>query len=162
MLWDKWVSITATWNQKLSINTIICITDRSPWKEVGLNNNFILVWPDGTHDSNHNLGSWNVSTTYGPKGSVCVLPRGDFRRFECHDSCPQCDEDTTCDWTSCYDDIGFIESLLKRIGDHWCLDLDHLHMSGISNGGMFNYVVATTTDALGINNSFNHSIPKTF
>ena len=41
----------------------------SPWKNVGLKNNFILVWPDGPGDSPNAYGSWNCSRTDGPLGS---------------------------------------------------------------------------------------------
>ena len=40
----------------------------SPWKNVGLKNNFILVWPDGPGDSPNAYGSWNCSRTDGPLG----------------------------------------------------------------------------------------------
>ena len=32
----------------------------------------------------------------------------------------------------------------------WCIDLDSMHMTGVSNGGMISYyVAATVTDGLG-------------
>ena len=32
----------------------------------------------------------------------------------------------------------------------WCIDLDSMHMTGVSNGGMISYYVASTvTDGLG-------------
>ena len=70
--------------------------------------------------------------------------------MECYDSCPLCDEMYSCDWTSCYDDLGFIRTLIEMIKEDWCIDLSHIHMSGYSNGGMFSYYVAThTQDSLG-------------
>ena len=56
------------------------------------------------------------------------------------------DSKTSCDWSSCYDDVGFLEFLIERIGSRWCLDLDSIHLSGISNGGMFAYFLAAMSD----------------
>ena len=56
------------------------------------------------------------------------------------------DSKTSCDWSSCYDDVGFLEFLIERIGSRWCLDLNSIHLSGISNGGMFAYFLAAMSD----------------
>ena len=42
--------------------------------------------------------------------------------------------------------MGFLEFLIERIGSRWCLDLDSIHLSGISNGGMFAYFLAAMSD----------------
>ena len=76
------------------------------WRETAERKNFIVIWPDGMHDSPHGVGSWNCSTTNGPLGNPCVIDRTDWKKFECHYSCPTCDENYSCDWTSCSDDIG--------------------------------------------------------
>jgi hypothetical protein len=40
--------------------------------------------------------------------------------------------------------------LIGEISKEWCIDMDSLHLSGISNGGMFAwYLASTATDALG-------------
>ena len=58
---------------------------------------------------------------------------------------------TSCDWTTCYDDIGFIDYVIKDVSNNWCIDMNMIHLSGISNGGMFAYFVASqATDALGL------------
>ena len=57
---------------------------------------------------------------------------------------------TSCDWASCSDDIGFIDFVINHVSDYWCIDMHQMHLTGISNGGMFAYYVATTaTDGLG-------------
>ena len=56
---------------------------------------------------------------------------------ECYYSCPLCDELTSCDWTTCYDDIGFIDYVINHVADYWCIDMNQIHLSGISNGGMY-------------------------
>ena len=84
-------------------------------------------------------------------GPTCDLDRSAWDNpTECYYSCPLCDENTSCDWTSCYDDIGFIDFVIQDAADKHCIDLDQLHLSGVSNGGMFAYYVASlATDALG-------------
>ena len=54
---------------------------------------------------------------------------------ECYYSCPLCDELTSCDWTTCYDDIGFIDFVINHAANYWCIDMNQIHLSGISNGG---------------------------
>ena len=125
--------------------------DYSPWRYFGLDNNFILIWPDGSHDSPNSLGSWNMSQSFGPEGLICDLNRQNWNSpVECYDSCPLCDEMYSCDWTSCYDDLGFVRTLIDMIKQDWCIDEAQIHMSGYSNGGMFSYYVAThAQDSLG-------------
>ena len=100
-------------------------------------------------------GSWNCSSTVGPLGEVCVLPRGDFGDTHCYDSCGACDPQNSCDWTSCYDDILYTEavidkvmpfqvhSTLYQVSNLFCVDLDSVHQSGFSNGAMFSYFLAS-------------------
>ena len=59
--------------------------------------------------------------------------------MKCYDSCPHCDADSSCDWTSCHDDLAYTRAVVEAVAAAWCLDLDSLHMSGMSNGGMFSY-----------------------
>ena len=123
-----------------------------PWKDFALNNNIIMLWPDGYNDKPHGYRSWNCSRTDGPKGAPCDVNRTNWEEGEivCHESCPTCNPMSSCDWSSCTDDVGFIEYILEEITHQWCVDLDHMHYSGISNGGMFAwYIAATAIDALG-------------
>ena len=55
---------------------------------------------------------------------------------ECHDSCPLCDEMTSCDWASCSDDIGFIDFVINHVTDYWCIDMHQMHLTG-STRNMF-------------------------
>ena len=123
----------------------------TPWRDFALNNNIIVLWPDGYNDKPHGYRSWNVSRTDGPKGAPCDVNRTNWEEeYVCHESCPTCNSLTSCDWTSCTDDIGFLEHILEEITHQWCVDLDHMHYSGVSNGGMFAwYIAATAKDALG-------------
>ena len=78
-----------------------------------------------------------VLITGGPMGPTCDLDRPAWDIYnECYYSCPLCDELTSCDWTTCYDDIGFIDYVINHVADYWCIDMNQIHLSGISNGGM--------------------------
>ena len=80
--------------------------------------------------------SWMVLITGGPMGPTCDLDRLEWDvTNECYYSCPLCDELTSCDWTTCYDDIGFIDYVINHVADYWCIDMNQIHLSGISNGG---------------------------
>ena len=86
-------------------------------------------------------GSWNVSRTEGRLGLTCD-PQNFTHSGTCFTSCGGGDcsylEDS-CDWTSCHDDLAFTEAVLYRVLSTYCVDTNHIHMSGISNGGMFVY-----------------------
>merc|ERR1711976_25270 len=122
-----------------------------PWTKLIKEENFVLVLPQGMDDDPDNAPSWNCSSSVGPKGPTCDMDRNTWGDIVCHHSCPNCDSKSSCDWASCYDDIGFMDFLIQRVTEQYCIDLDHIHLSGISNGGMFTYYVASqATDALGL------------
>ena len=50
-----------------------------------------------------------------------------------------CDPYNSCCWTSCHDDITFARTIISHVLETFCIDIDSIHMSGISNGGMFSY-----------------------
>ena len=127
-----------TWSAYLQRNS-------TAWGKLGEEENFLVVWPNGMGDGPNGLGSWNCSKSYGPKGITCDP---NITVAECYYSCSQCDP---CDWSSCYDDVAFFEHMINTLKESFCIDEEHLHYSGISNGGMFAYYVAAfTEDALGL------------
>ena len=108
-----------------------------PWRDFALNNNIIMLWPDGYNDKPHGYRSWNVSRTDGPKGAPCDINRSDWEEVVCHESCPTCNPLTSCDWTSCTDDIGFLEHILieeldKGSGNFVC-EITMYHYQDCSN-----------------------------
>ena len=122
-----------------------------PWNKLIKEENFVLVLPQGMDDDPNGNPSWNCSSSVGPKGPTCDMDRNTWGQIDCYNSCPLCDSQASCDWTSCYDDLGFMDFLIQRIASQYCIDLDHIHLSGISNGGMFAYYVASqATNALGL------------
>ena len=106
---------------------------------------FIVVHGDGFGDpsSGRNWGSWNCSRTDGPSGPPCVLPRPEGFEIHCYESCGQCDPVDSCDWTACYDDIVFVRALFDHVKKTYCVEEDSVHLTGISNGGMFVYYAAS-------------------
>ena len=50
-----------------------------------------------------------------------------------------CDEQLSCDFSACYDDLEFTKRVVNDVSKMYCIDEDSIHMSGISNGGMFMY-----------------------
>ena len=50
-----------------------------------------------------------------------------------------CDPKLSCDTTACYNDIEFTKAVINDVSEKYCIDLDSIHMTGYSNGGMFGY-----------------------
>jgi len=109
--------------------------------------NFIVVFPRGGGDSGE-WPSWNGVGTVdspGPKGRTCDLNRKYYGYYDCYKSCKQsvgCDVTAGCQCSSCYDDIGFIRDMMDLLERELCIDLNHIHATGCSNGGMMTYALA--------------------
>ena len=54
-----------------------------------------------------------------------------------------CNEQLSCDFSACYDDLEFTKRVVNDVSKMYCIDEDSIHMSGISNGGMFMYYAGT-------------------
>jgi len=111
-----------------------------PWRDVADVDpvGFIYVTMEGMNDVAEGgwWGSWNVSSTEGPLGLTCDPSL--HHDYPCYSSCGECGyQEGTCDWTSCYDDTTYTEYVLLEIYGKFCVDMDQIHMSGASNGGMF-------------------------
>ena len=130
-----------------------------PWRIVADEESFIYVAMNGMNDVNglglH--GSWNCSSNEGPLGITCDLDV--LGEFPCYRSCagPSGEDcsylENSCDWSSCHDDVVYTEVVLQDILDRslfsslelfhsftfvrFCIDTDSIHVSGMSNGGMF-------------------------
>ena len=93
--------------------------------------------------------------------------RQHWGEITCYDSCEFCDPLTSCDFSSCYDDTLFTENLLDKVKfdamtqwpsstssffvqilSEYCIDLESIHQSGRSNGGMFSYHLAAHIERL--------------
>ena len=106
---------------------------------------FIAIHAQGYGDPSSGIKwqSWNCSRTDGPLGPPCVLPRPAGYETQCYDTCGQCDTINSCDWTACYDDTVFMRAMVDYVNDKYCLDMDSIHLTGYSNGGMFSYYAAS-------------------
>ena len=128
-------------------------SERSGFAQVVDRHGFIAVWPDGSNDSPSGTRGWNClgssfagESEYGP---TCNDDRRAFGEYECFRSCgdrcqPRGPDNLTgtCLSTSCWDDVGFIGSLMDWLEEHLCVNVDRVHLSGLSNGAMMNYQLA--------------------
>ena len=101
--------------------------------------NVISVYPAGSADGGDSAG-WNVeggglNTRDGPYGPICTTPRRGNQVYKCYKSCSRsaagCDPRNGCDASSCMDDRGFIKSLVAHLTATLCIDLEHVHLTGI-------------------------------
>jgi len=113
-----------------------------PWRDVADmdHTGFIYITLQGMSDVPEGgfWGSWNVTRSDGPPICDPTLHSG----YANYASCGEYDVEGTCDWTSCHDDLAFTEVVLYHVTSSLCVDLDQIHMSGASNGGMFIYTRA--------------------
>jgi len=94
-------------------------------------------------DAGKGMGSFNCSRTDGPLGPPCDTDRARWGEITCYESCPSCDSSNSCDWTSCHDDIAFTRAMVESVESQFCVDMNSIHLSGVSNGGMFSYYAAS-------------------
>jgi len=105
---------------------------------------FMVATPNGMNDQPGDArGSFNCSRSDGPLGPPCDTNRTKYGEISCYTSCPNCDASQSCDWTSCHDDVAFTRQIITYVQHHFCQDLTSVHQSGISNGGMFSYYMAS-------------------
>jgi poly(3-hydroxybutyrate) depolymerase len=129
---------------------------------------FIGVWPDGSgdclaetpgcehswEDCSNCLQGWNcLGTSVGHDADgvpTCNSDRKAWGRYDCYASCgaacePREDNTTdTCLSSSCWDDVGFIEALLDWLEANLCVNTERIHLTGLSNGAMMNYQLASS------------------
>lgn len=64
----------------------------------------------------------------------------------CYNSCRDLGKCTTsdkrCSWSTCYDDVHFVDTLIDYLGDRACIDLDAVFVGGASNGGILSFAIA--------------------
>mmetsp|Transcript_34566 Transcript_34566/g.114498 ORF Transcript_34566/g.114498 Transcript_34566/m.114498 type:complete len:331 (-) Transcript_34566:87-1079(-) len=112
----------------------------------------VVAEPHGSGDAySGDSRAWNVdgnglNTEPGPRGPTCLAPRyngdGWNDRYKCYDSCAGCDSTWGCNFASCMDDRSLVASLFRRLSATLCLDLEAIHLTGISAGGLMAYQAA--------------------
>ena len=101
---------------------------------------YIVVYPQGSHfqvddpqGRSFRITSWNdLAANLGPttKGPHCTDDRS---QYPCPPECGKCNH---CGWTSCYDDVGFMEEILDAMQSEFQTDSGRNYLLGVSNGGM--------------------------
>jgi len=113
---------------------------------------FVIVYPDGSDDSRNRLNGWNAmgsAANTGPLGATCDPDRSFYGFYECYDSCRATigcsgSSNLACVSSSCMDDRGFVVALVDMLEDQLCVDLDRVHLSGCSAGGMMGFQMANS------------------
>ena len=101
---------------------------------------YVVVYPQGSHfgvdetDGTRSLiTSWNdlaANQAPTPAGPHCTT---DSHDYACPTECGECNQ---CGWTSCYDDVGFIERMLDEVQAEFSPDPKRIYLLGVANGGM--------------------------
>lgn len=109
------------------------------------NYGYVMVYPqgawfmsDGSSGERWEVTSWNfVSGTLdeGPEGPLCAP---DAVKYPCPPDCGDC---SRCAWTSCRDDLGFLEKLFETVATDLNVNRDRYYLSGFSNGSMMTQYV---------------------
>lgn len=105
---------------------------------------FVVVAPTGlgeedSPDGEENPNSWNGGgTSESPSqvaGPTCDPEAG--AEGTCYS--PSCDASgcDECDWTTCFNDVGFVNQLLDWVEQRLCIDPARIYATGYSNGGQF-------------------------
>ncbi len=107
---------------------------------------FIAVYPQATHFTTKNqegkpwvISSWNDlagNKSESPLGPMCSA---DSVQYPCP---PECGECGRCHWTSCNDDVGFINKLLEELKVSLNTDENRYYLIGVSNGAMMAHRLA--------------------
>jgi poly(3-hydroxybutyrate) depolymerase len=112
---------------------------------------YVMVYPQSTWFMSDvwmgepwEVSSWNAMSgglDEGPEGPLCTPDR---EQYPCPPECGECGH---CAWSSCHDDIGFLERLFETIAADFNTDRNRFFVSGFSNGSMMaNYVGCTESE----------------
>ncbi|MFT5483191.1 MAG: polyhydroxybutyrate depolymerase [Halieaceae bacterium] len=103
-------------------------------------NDYIVVYPQGTHfgvdasAASYRVTSWNdLAANLAPAKDGPEHCTVDRDPYPCPAECGQC---SRCAWTSCYDDVGFLNAVLDKVEAEFSTDTKRYYMLGVSNGGM--------------------------
>jgi len=111
-----------------------------PWLvNLGTRRNVITVFPQGMGDTYDGSQAWNVPNK--PNDTSFCTP--DTEITACYDSCRKLNLCTVCSWTTCYNDVEFVDALMEHLNQNLCLNSSDVHISGSSNGAMFVYYLTS-------------------
>lgn len=106
----------------------------------GNRKNFITVYPQGMADyqlEGKPYPGWNVPISNTNTGQC--TPKTETM---CYDSCRALGRCGKCAWTTCYDDLLFMRTLVSKVKDELCINDSRVYLAGCSNGGMFTYYLS--------------------
>ena len=107
---------------------------------------YIVVTPGG-YDEGTNSGSFNgAGTTQSPSwlGPTCYDPTGQGGFCSMYDgSCSCASQPDNCVWTTCYDSVDQANYVLDLVQEHLCVNTSLVFSTGYSNGGIFQFELAT-------------------
>lgn len=79
-------------------------------------------------------GSWHFNGSCADGGVSCDTSQRPDKY--CYTSNTNCQD---CDWTTCVDDVAFVDALYDEFEASLCIDTDREYATGQSNGGMMTY-----------------------
>jgi len=101
---------------------------------------YVVVYPQGSHfrttggdGQQYLITSWNDLAANLPEAGDGPHCSADSLRYPCPSECGEC---TRCAWTSCYDDVGFLDNVLTAVQAEFPVDAERLYLLGVSNGAM--------------------------
>lgn len=119
------------------------------WKSLAEREGFILVSPQGLADCEEfadceGKTSWNGagSTESTKNGIQSCDPAYQPYNYSYISNELKKGYAHACDWTTGYDDVGFVALLLEEISRELCVDQTRTYAYGCSNGGMFLHQLA--------------------
>ena len=127
--------------------------------------NYIALYPQGVNFWGKVNGipffvsSWNdIESNAPPRENeipICIKKRGEFPKPE------ECKQYSHCAWTGCYDDIGFIKTIIEKVSEEYSVDKSRRYISGMSNGGaMAHRFACLHPEMLAAAASVSGSIPR--
>jgi len=101
---------------------------------------YIVVYPQGSHFLAHDeqgnpyrITSWNELAANLPQTSAGPHCTPESVQYPCPPECGKC---SRCAWSSCYDDVGFIDKILHEIQSEYRGDSRRTYLLGVSSGAM--------------------------
>lgn len=74
--------------------------------------------------------------------TACATETEGFCDYYEDSGCDCSDEGSNCGWTTCYDSVDQVLSILDEVQENLCVDLDQVWAMGCSNGAMFTFELA--------------------
>jgi hypothetical protein len=103
-------------------------------------------WPERTWNV------WGTTESPGPRGATCDPNRYRFGRYGCYTSCrikagdptpKACNAHDHCHAATCVNDTLYADTLMNTIESKLCIDKRRQYVTGMSNGGMMAYWMAS-------------------